>query len=251
MNKNTLLKFYILALLATTALASVVPVSAELPLMPQTYSLGLKYTNGDISLDSIILEHNYISDSSNQGAYVIKLFNIYGEEIYNNTFSFPLSASFSADGCIDDNGVYDAVKCGGPSYVQYDSAVQNVVVPYSFTGEKIEIYSSDSVLQLTINVSEYAEYCGDSKCTESYWSCPSDCPPTPEDEAAMKVYADEYTQQNDNGTSQNTGKDNSETENKNSSGKYYILGAITLILIFGLLIYTSKHRTQSNGPTGG
>jgi hypothetical protein len=215
------------------ATISVSFASAELPLMPLAYNLDVKYVNGSLSLESLTLEHAYVPESSvfNED-YTAKLFDVYGQEVYNYTFSFALEISKSAIGCIDDDGVYNETLCGGPSYIKLDATVGGIVVPYSFIGGIIKIYSADGGLKLSVNVSEYAEYCGDGECTESFWSCPQDCEATSEDEATLEKYEKEYKEEN-----------KKDTWNTILGWKYYIMALVLLIIIIMIIIRT-RHKNQ-------
>lgn len=216
-------------------LFSLIGVLAESPEAPLTYNLKIGYDDGELSLESMTLEYAYPPEQSSlRSHYIIKLFDIKYREIYNNTFTFPLEVSRSASGCIDDDGLYDAIKCGGSSYERYNNVFQEVAVPYSFTGDIIEVYSFDNELKLVINVSEYAEYCGDGRCTESYWSCPQDCEATAEDKATLTEYEKGYDAENH--------LDKSTILDILLRWKIYIIAAVILALTFILMGIRHKNK---------
>jgi len=226
MKNKKLLYVYILAIFTSMAMAF-----AELPLMPLAYNININYDNDSLSLESLTLEHSYISKQSSNETYIIELFDIYGNKVYNNSFSFPLDAFISVFGCID-NETFNSTRCNFPSHIELNSATQNIVIPYNPTSKNLEIRNLDGELELSIDVLKYAEYCGDGKCTESYLSCPADCKETAEE----KTISSKYKEQDEI-------KNNKGLWNTILEWKYYILGSIGLIIILGMII-KFRHKKQ-------
>jgi len=73
--------------------------------------------------------------------------------------------------------IYDP-ECGGmPSIVESEEKTFYVNIPYIKTIDNIKIYDKSENVVAELDLSQYADYCGDNICsyTESYLSCPLDC----------------------------------------------------------------------------
>jgi hypothetical protein len=136
-----------------------VPVSLAID-MEKVYFVELNYDNDIISLNNIDLNFSYVQNRINmpEQGYKIELVDANHNVKYNYTFNFELFVS-------------------GAPVLELVETTKLLIVPYNFAAKEIEVYSPESELLLTIDVSEHSDYCGDGKCTdiEQLLECSEDC----------------------------------------------------------------------------
>lgn len=123
------------------------------------YFIELYYDNGDISLQSLDVKLGYAPDRKNMAdGYTIKMQDYLGQESYAYSFDFATR-------------VYDT------DIIELSETSKLIILPYLPTITSINLYDSSNIRILSIDVSQYANYCGDEICSEfeSDIICPSDC----------------------------------------------------------------------------
>tara|TARA_Y100000034_G_scaffold125474_1_gene175070 strand:+ start:232 stop:861 length:630 start_codon:yes stop_codon:yes gene_type:complete len=148
---------------------------------PKIYELDLQFTNEILSLNTVKSTYGFLPDRINMPAtgYRLELISVDNIILYTYNFNFVTDVFISRPvECFNNDATFNSSKCSEFSTHQKLSDSQKILnVPYSEIGDKINIYDANNQIVLTIDVSEFSDYCGDSICSvkESSFNCLEDC----------------------------------------------------------------------------
>lgn len=139
---------------------------------------GLNYLSARRDL-SITMEHLLGQKKPEEfREYVWKHYDVDDEIILTDRFNFPSKLYVSRpEYCSVENESELPSSClNYESQKTINRPATIIAVPYHNRGARIDISKNDEVL-LSINLSNYLDYCGDGVCSdrESYYTCPQDC----------------------------------------------------------------------------
>ncbi len=161
------------------ALFLLVMASTGVVAQSSAYSLVVNYNMGELTLEDLILVEGQSSiPYVGVVVYTAKIVSFDGEILHETEFSF----SISPEGTpllewFDDEGNQIIIPTEPVEIA--DETSFRLVLPYFVNAERIEIYSPENMLLLTIPVARYALCNEDFNCEaprENYDNCPSDCP---------------------------------------------------------------------------
>ena len=146
----------------------------------KAYLLNIHYIRGELKLNSVFVTVAQIQKSvgknSNTYEAIIEDFN--GKTLY--TMFFYINRGFIGPPAI-----------GGeqPNYIEQDDLNFALILPYFKNGSYIKIFSPKKKLLLKVDVSVFANTCGDGVCQrqENYKTCPQDCSSGGKDNYCDKV----------------------------------------------------------------
>lgn len=171
LHNNVLGRFLILIGLILVIAQPVISIEKD-----RIYQVFLKYSDNNISLDSIIVTVGfYDKNPIQQGDYQAELISFSEEILYTIYFDFNLETSASAlPEWFDEDGTQ--IYFPGKS-LTLNETTEQVIIPYFSNGKKINIYDPNNAKVLDIDVAYFADVCGDNICQdhENYGSCSLDC----------------------------------------------------------------------------
>jgi hypothetical protein len=153
---------------------------ASAELTPLAYQMEISYNGGYLKLESMDLKMAPLDSMSPEGRYVLKLLNKDRSVLYSKSFAFPEGIYVTPPQECFDNETGDFVQENCPditSFIPDENPTASIIVPYKSGGEKIVVYDESGKAALEINLSGYANYCGDGRCGEMEYpfTCPEDC----------------------------------------------------------------------------
>jgi hypothetical protein len=169
------MKHNIIILLVTTLilLNSVVAIQDQ-----SFYKVNLNYNHRDLKLESMIVLIGEVSDNkiNTEGDYKLELVGLDGKKVYSTTFDFGLS--IHTESINPETG-----EITSEEIILNETGVV-LRIPYHPNGKVINIYNSDEIKILEIDVSLFAQGCGNNLCDpgETYQTCQQDCSLEPEEE---------------------------------------------------------------------
>lgn len=135
------------------------------------YSLTLRRENGLLLLESAGLLGSRAGgrDNVSDGPFKADVLSMDDEKIYSAGFMVPDIA------CAGESDPESGVAAAGCK--RDDPEEFTLSIPYFSNGKNIEIYDPEGNLSLTVDVSMFADLCGDGVCGEGENSgaCPADC----------------------------------------------------------------------------
>ena len=145
------------------------------------YILNLDYDRGNLNLVSVVVQHGYAPDRRIQPevGYNCSVASFSGETLYSFKFEVP-------------NVIYAPPPIGGEaeSGIYLEQVNFSLTIPYFRDGKTIYIYDSNDTNVLSVDVSQFADFCGDGVCSdeEDYQSCSQDCTRESEPETSNFLY---------------------------------------------------------------
>ena len=140
------------------------------------YSLIINYDNGNLTLGSL----NFIEGGQTPNVFIsdvkykAKIISFTEEILYQTNFSFEIAPIFAAlPEWFDEEGNQIIIP-NETGIITLNETSFDLVLPYFPNAEKIEVYSPENELALTIDVSEYALCETEEECEDkSFSTCTS------------------------------------------------------------------------------
>jgi hypothetical protein len=132
------------------------------------YFLSIEYDNGSLALLDIRTTEGFSSlDSNRTMSYRAELVSFDKKILYTGYFEIPNVIHIPPP--ID--------QAESPDYISIEKVNFSISLPFDKKAVEMNIYDNENKGLLSINLSSFADYCGDERCstTENADICPKDC----------------------------------------------------------------------------